>query len=307
MGLTGVFRLVPADRPWQRRRELVRDAPAARRARRVALDLARRARVPARAARRSRSSSICRSRSSPNPSRCTSSGIGAAITPDRRGRRAAGSGGAGTGAPRRSPLAVAVVLVGGPRLVRRGHARHHARLRTVRTDRPLARRPRPRRGDRCRRSCASTWRSSASPAPLRRVSLEPARRAVAGDASASTGARRRPDGVGYMWMFGTARRDSRARERAQRHDPAAPPDRVVPRTGARPHRRRRPSGRRPRARHIRSGGCRRCPCAPADVPRWSGMHRIRITIDHAWRPSEVIPGSTDERVLGLQIGELTVR
>ena len=37
------------------------------------------------------------------------------------------------------------------------------------------------------------------------------------------------------------------------------------------------------------------------------MHRIRITIDHAWRPSEVIPHSTDERVLGLQIGELAVK
>ena len=49
------------------------------------------------------------------------------------------------------------------------------------------------------------------------------------------------------------------------------------------------------------------PLRPADVPRWSRMHRIRITIDHAWRPSDVIPQSTDERVLGLQIGELTMQ
>ena len=49
------------------------------------------------------------------------------------------------------------------------------------------------------------------------------------------------------------------------------------------------------------------PLRAGDVPRLSGMHRIRITIDHAWRPSEVIPGSTDERLLGLQIGELVVR
>jgi hypothetical protein len=49
------------------------------------------------------------------------------------------------------------------------------------------------------------------------------------------------------------------------------------------------------------------PLRPADVPRFSRMHRIRITIDHAWRPSEMIPGSTDERVLALQIGELTIR
>jgi hypothetical protein len=49
------------------------------------------------------------------------------------------------------------------------------------------------------------------------------------------------------------------------------------------------------------------PLRPADVPRVSRMHRIRITIDHAWRPSEVIPHSTDERVLALQIGEVVVR
>ena len=49
------------------------------------------------------------------------------------------------------------------------------------------------------------------------------------------------------------------------------------------------------------------PLRAADVPRVSRMHRIRIVIDHAWRPSEVIPGSTDERLLGLQIGELTIR
>lgn len=35
--------------------------------------------------------------------------------------------------------------------------------------------------------------------------------------------------------------------------------------------------------------------------------RIRISIDHAWVPSQVIPQSTDSRTLGLQIGELTFR
>ena len=49
------------------------------------------------------------------------------------------------------------------------------------------------------------------------------------------------------------------------------------------------------------------PLRPGNVPPGSGMHRVRITIDHAWRPSDVIPGSTDARVLALQIGELTVR
>ncbi len=49
------------------------------------------------------------------------------------------------------------------------------------------------------------------------------------------------------------------------------------------------------------------PLRPADAPRMGRMHRIHIAIDHAWRPLEVIPQSTDERVLALQIGELTVR
>jgi hypothetical protein len=37
------------------------------------------------------------------------------------------------------------------------------------------------------------------------------------------------------------------------------------------------------------------------------MHRMRITIDHAWLPSDVIPGSTDGRSLGLQIGTVKLR
>ena len=35
--------------------------------------------------------------------------------------------------------------------------------------------------------------------------------------------------------------------------------------------------------------------------------RIRISIDHAWIPSRLIPQSADSRTLGLQIGELTLR
>jgi hypothetical protein len=46
---------------------------------------------------------------------------------------------------------------------------------------------------------------------------------------------------------------------------------------------------------------------PQDVSSSRRMHRIRIAIDHAWQPSTIIPGSTDERVLGLQIGGLSVR
>jgi hypothetical protein len=46
---------------------------------------------------------------------------------------------------------------------------------------------------------------------------------------------------------------------------------------------------------------------PGDATTIGRMHRIRITIPHAWKPSEVIRGSTDERVLGLQIGPLQTR
>jgi len=37
------------------------------------------------------------------------------------------------------------------------------------------------------------------------------------------------------------------------------------------------------------------------------MHRIVIDIDHAWRPMDIIPGSHDDRTLGLQIGEVTLK
>ena len=41
---------------------------------------------------------------------------------------------------------------------------------------------------------------------------------------------------------------------------------------------------------------------------WSGgMHRIVVRTDRAWKPSQVIPGSGDDRVLGLQLGVVTVR
>jgi len=38
-----------------------------------------------------------------------------------------------------------------------------------------------------------------------------------------------------------------------------------------------------------------------------GMHRIRVHLDHAWIPANVIPGSSDRRTLGLQIGAIAVR
>jgi hypothetical protein len=39
----------------------------------------------------------------------------------------------------------------------------------------------------------------------------------------------------------------------------------------------------------------------------SRMHRIRVHLDHAWIPANVIPGSSDRRTLGLQIGAIAVR
>lgn len=44
-----------------------------------------------------------------------------------------------------------------------------------------------------------------------------------------------------------------------------------------------------------------------DVSPLRRMHRVVITIDHAWRPKDVIPGSQDGRTLGLQIGDVMVR
>ena len=43
------------------------------------------------------------------------------------------------------------------------------------------------------------------------------------------------------------------------------------------------------------------------TPGLRRMHRVVITIDRAWRPIEFIPGSRDDRTLGLQIGEIQLR
>ncbi len=115
-----------------------------------------------------------------------------------------------------------------------------------------------------------------------------------------------PDGVGYMWMFGP---------RAEIHV------RANARSVTIPLRHPIEAFREPTRAHINAGGrpaddlalaspewrMSSVPLRATDVPPVSGMHRIRITIDHAWRPSDVIPGSTDERLLGLQIGELGIR
>ena len=43
------------------------------------------------------------------------------------------------------------------------------------------------------------------------------------------------------------------------------------------------------------------------APGLRRMHRLVVTIDRAWRPKEFIPGSRDDRTLGLQIGEVQLR
>ena len=43
------------------------------------------------------------------------------------------------------------------------------------------------------------------------------------------------------------------------------------------------------------------------TPALMRMHRVVITIDHAWRPMQVVPGSRDDRTLGLQIGDVQLR
>lgn len=45
----------------------------------------------------------------------------------------------------------------------------------------------------------------------------------------------------------------------------------------------------------------------SDVSPLRRMHRIVIAIDHAWRPIDIISGSHDGRTLGLQIGEVKIR
>ena len=47
--------------------------------------------------------------------------------------------------------------------------------------------------------------------------------------------------------------------------------------------------------------------APDHASGLRRMHRLIITIDHAWRPMDIIPGSRDDRTLGLQIGEVQLR
>jgi hypothetical protein len=46
---------------------------------------------------------------------------------------------------------------------------------------------------------------------------------------------------------------------------------------------------------------------PKEAGALSRMHHIRIALDHVWVPADLVPGSTDRRPLGLQIGPIDVR
>lgn len=49
------------------------------------------------------------------------------------------------------------------------------------------------------------------------------------------------------------------------------------------------------------------PLRPRLAPWIGRMHRVRIEIERVWVPSNIIPGSTDGRTLGLQIGAIDAR
>ena len=114
-----------------------------------------------------------------------------------------------------------------------------------------------------------------------------------------------PDGVGYRWMAGTRTEillSGRVRSfeiplrhaievfREPVHATIEANGRVVDRLDL-----ATPEWRVSRSTFPGTGG------------RFTEMQRLVITIDRAWRPSEVIPGSQDGRLLGLQLGEMVTR
>jgi hypothetical protein len=69
------------------------------------------------------------------------------------------------------------------------------------------------------------------------------------------------------------------------------------------------NGRRVDSLQLADGGWRmsRIALPPGGIrPLWR-THRVIVSIARAWVPARIIPGSTDTRVLGLQIGEIQLR
>jgi len=115
-----------------------------------------------------------------------------------------------------------------------------------------------------------------------------------------------PDGVPYMWMAG---RWAEVHVRALTREATIPVRHAIEAFSEPARMRLEADGRLAddlvldsSAWRVSSTALRRGGASPL-----RRMHRLRITIDHAWLPSEVIPGSTDGRLLGLQIGTVKLR
>jgi hypothetical protein len=115
-----------------------------------------------------------------------------------------------------------------------------------------------------------------------------------------------PDGVPYQWMVGT--RTEIYTRAAARH--VAIPLRHAIEAFREPARARiEADGRLVDDLTLATSDWRHSSIVlrESDVPWFSRMHRLRITLDRAWRPADVIRGSEDGRVLGLQIGTPALR
>jgi hypothetical protein len=115
-----------------------------------------------------------------------------------------------------------------------------------------------------------------------------------------------PDGVPYMWMNGTwlevhVRGDARLVTIPVRHEMGAFREPALVRFEA--------DGRKVDEMRLTTSEWRQSSIAllASDTPRIGKLHRIRITLERAWRPTDIIPGSQDARVLGLQVGTPIVR
>ena len=116
----------------------------------------------------------------------------------------------------------------------------------------------------------------------------------------------RADGVAFRWMAGT-RTDVLISRRAQRV--AIPLRHALEIVGEPAHASIEADGRLVDQMDMRTPDWRVSETVVGSIrPLWfGGMHRIVIRTDRAWKPSAIVPGSADDRLLGLQIGPVTVR
>jgi hypothetical protein len=145
----------------------------------------------------------------------------------------------------------------------------------------------------------------ASPGAKDRISANPAQ-AVDSVTFGVHGPERGPDGMRVRWMSSTTtdlfiRRDARSVTIPIRHEIGA--FRESGRATV------RVDGRVLDVINLTDGTWRHATVAlrPNADLGLAGMHHLQITSERVWVPAEVIPGSTDKRVLGLQIGDVDVR